>query len=250
MSNLITVSNVRGYIDENGTAQLNLEDISRGLGFTQEKNGVQYVRWERVNGYLYDMGFSPLVGKEYIPENVVYRLCMKAENEIAELFQAKIADEILPTIRKTGTYSVQPKLPQTYAEALRELATVWEENQALLPKGQAYDSFIGKENLYTVAVVAKKLAFKNMGPNQLFAFLRERNIFCSSKSKWNEPYADYVSAGYFVLRDGAPWMLKGVEQVEKQTFVTPKGVEFIDRMLKKSGYVQVGTKSDLVLLYL
>lgn len=54
------------------------------------------------------MGFSQLVGKEFIPENVFYRLAMKAKNETAEAFQAKVADEILPTIRKTGSYSAKP----------------------------------------------------------------------------------------------------------------------------------------------
>lgn len=108
MNELITVSNVRGYIDENGVAQLNLEDVSRGLGFTQTKNGTEYVRWETVNGYLSDLGFSQLVGKEFIPENIFYRLAMKAKNEAAEAFQAKVADEILPAIRRTGMYQVKP----------------------------------------------------------------------------------------------------------------------------------------------
>lgn len=109
---LVTISEVRGYLDGNGTAYLSLDDVSRGLGFTQEKNGVPYVRWERVNGHLVDMGFSPLVGKEFIPENVVYRLCMKAENETAIIFQAKVADEILPSIRKTGAYLPDDLSPQ------------------------------------------------------------------------------------------------------------------------------------------
>lgn len=37
---------------------------AKGFGFTQEKNGVEYVRWETVNGYLRGFGFSPLVGKD------------------------------------------------------------------------------------------------------------------------------------------------------------------------------------------
>jgi prophage antirepressor-like protein len=37
---------------------------------------------------------------------------MKAKNEIAEAFQAKVADEIIPSIRKTGSYSTTtPALP-------------------------------------------------------------------------------------------------------------------------------------------
>lgn len=38
MNNLITVNNVRGYIDENNVAWLNLEDVAYGLGFTKKEN--------------------------------------------------------------------------------------------------------------------------------------------------------------------------------------------------------------------
>lgn len=107
MNNLITISGVRGYIDEKGTAQLNLEDVARGLGFTETKG--DYIRWQRVDGYLLELGFSTSGERpEFIPENIFYRLAMKAKNETAEVFQAKVADEILPAIRKTGTYSVKP----------------------------------------------------------------------------------------------------------------------------------------------
>lgn len=37
---------------------------AKGFGFTQEKNGVEYVRWRTVNHYLRGFGFSPLVGKD------------------------------------------------------------------------------------------------------------------------------------------------------------------------------------------
>ena len=65
-----------------------------------------------------DLNFLPQVAENenphdyYIPENIFYRLCMKAKNEVAEAFQAKVADEIIPSIRKTGGYSVtQPSKP-------------------------------------------------------------------------------------------------------------------------------------------
>ena len=41
---------------------------------------------------------------KYIPENIFYRLAMKAKNETAERFQAWIADEVIPSIRKSGMY--------------------------------------------------------------------------------------------------------------------------------------------------
>lgn len=33
---LVTINNVRGYLDDNNTAWLNAEDVARGLGFTEK----------------------------------------------------------------------------------------------------------------------------------------------------------------------------------------------------------------------
>ena len=122
-SSLVCISGVRGY-EEDGVAYLHIEDSARGLGFTTKVNDTEYVRWPRVDEYLGDFGFLPQVANEenphdyYIPENIFYRLCMKAKNEVAEKFQAKVADEIIPSIRKTGSYSVVQPTIYDYARAL------------------------------------------------------------------------------------------------------------------------------------
>jgi prophage antirepressor-like protein len=149
---ILTIHGVRGYIDENGTAQLSLEDVSRGLGFTQKAaSGNEVIRWERVNKYLSEFGCVPTsgdansshqVGKEdFIPENIFYRLAMKARNEAAESFQTKVADEILPSIRKTGGYVanenafIETYLPfvddQTRAMFKQTLAVVRQQNEVI-----------------------------------------------------------------------------------------------------------------------
>ena len=105
----VLISGVSCY-EQDGTAYLRLEDVARGLGFTQTKNGLEYIRWDRVESYLADFGFPHKWGKDdFIPENVFYRLAMKANNPVAEKFQALVADEIIPSIRKTGSYTM-PKL--------------------------------------------------------------------------------------------------------------------------------------------
>lgn len=134
MKNIVTIQNVRGYCDEEGTAWLNAEDVARGLGWTEEKSGVEYVRWRTINGYLKDLRFSQEVAKDdFIPENMFYRLAMKANNEVAEVFQAKIADEILPAIRKTGSYNVAQKPSQLppVSFALADVKTAVEQIQSL-----------------------------------------------------------------------------------------------------------------------
>lgn len=125
-----TFCGVRGY-EKDGVAYLHIEDVSRGLGFEREKNGTMYVMWDRVEQYLNDLSFHRSVENKnphdyYIPENIFYRLCMKAKNEVAEAFQAKVADEIIPSIRKTGSYSISNNpnakaLPHDYLSALKAL---------------------------------------------------------------------------------------------------------------------------------
>ena len=48
---IINIDGIECY-EKDGTAYLKLEAVARGLGFTQEKSGIEYVRWDRVDGYL------------------------------------------------------------------------------------------------------------------------------------------------------------------------------------------------------
>ena len=108
----VLISGVSCY-EHDGTAYLKLEDVARGLGFTEvAASGNECIRWRTVRKYLEDLGIATCCDghlPEYIPENIFYRLAMKAKNETAEKFQALVADEIIPAIRKTGSYTM-PKL--------------------------------------------------------------------------------------------------------------------------------------------
>lgn len=109
------IENISGVdcYEKDGTAYLKLENVARGLGFMRNKNGKDYVMWDRVEKYLNELGFHTCVENgiqtcwhdDFIPENIFYRLAMKAKNETAEKFQAKVADEIIPSIRKHGIYA-------------------------------------------------------------------------------------------------------------------------------------------------
>lgn len=91
---------------EGDTVLFDVEQVAICLGFTQTKNGKLYVRWETINKYL-SKYLSQQVGKgDLIPEPMVYKLAFKANNEIAEQFQDWLAVEVIPQIRKTGSYSI------------------------------------------------------------------------------------------------------------------------------------------------
>lgn len=137
-TDIITIKNVRGYIDEQGTAWINAEDAARGLGFTETAaSGNVTIRWRTVRNYLESFGYQSVATScdeinagAYIPENMFYRLAMKAKNEAAEKFQAIVADEILPTLRKTGTYSIKAKAPTPVADAFKDARAFADEIQA------------------------------------------------------------------------------------------------------------------------
>ncbi len=131
MNEVMTIGGVDCY-EEDGTAYLKLEAVARGLGFTRiAESGNEVVRWERVNKYLSEIGFHTCVENDvptcghddFIPENIFYRLAMKAKNETAEKFQALVADEIIPSIRKTGSYGrYTPKLDGVHLKAMELIA--------------------------------------------------------------------------------------------------------------------------------
>lgn len=90
---------------EDGSIGVSAEDIAIGFGFiTVAKSGNECIRWNRINEYLQDFGFSQQVGKgDYIPESMFYLLGMKANSKKAQEFQKWLAIEVIPNIRK-GNY--------------------------------------------------------------------------------------------------------------------------------------------------
>lgn len=104
---------VRTVLNEDGSISVNAEDTAIGFGWVQEKKGKIYPRWETLNGFCLDLGFPNKLGKDdYIPESLYYLLGMKANNERAQKYQRWLAMEVLPTLRKTGSY----EMPKQKAE--------------------------------------------------------------------------------------------------------------------------------------
>ena len=209
MSNIITIKGVRTFVDEKGIAQLNLKDVSFGLGLTQTaKSGNEVIRWERVNNYLAEFGFIPTSGDDsFIPENIFYRLAMKAKNETAEKFQAVVADEILPSIRKNGAYMTPDTLEKalTSPDFLIQLATKLKEEQTArieaesklaiaTPKAETLDTIATDEGfLLTVGEMAKTIAMPGLNETEVRKILRNADILCATK---NEITADAIRKGY------------------------------------------------------
>lgn len=232
MSNeIMNISGVSCY-EKDGTAYLNLEAVARGLGFTQTKNGVEYVKWERVSAYLSELGFSPEVGKDgYIPENIFYRLAMKAKNETAEKFQALVADEIIPTIRRTGGYVASDELfINTYIpgadEATKQLFRgLLANSRRDAPKVSYFNALIDRGNDLSFRETAKEL---HIGEREMIRSLIAAGYLYRDKKQQLRPYAE-TNKGYFTLKE----YVNG-EKTGAQTLVTVEGRKKIAAMFGKS----------------
>ena len=190
MTNIMTIQGVRGYVDKDNTVWLNVEDVARGLGFTQTQNkgGKLYtsIRWERINGYLAEFGFPPQTGEDFIPENIFYRLAMKASNAAAQKFQAKVADEILPAIRKYGYYVTPNKIDEIVRDPDRFIEELYngyrrvkgERDAALAqvaelkPQADYCKLILQSDEALPVTVIAKDYGMSAIAFNQLLKSLQ------------------------------------------------------------------------------
>lgn len=237
MNEIMNICGVDCY-EKDGTAYLKLESVARGLGFTktETKKGVQYttIRWDRVFGFLEEFGFDHKWGKDdFIPENIFYRLAMKAKNAVAEAFQAKIADEVIPSIRKHGGYIAGQKemsadelmakalmvAQKTLAEREARISALTVENQIMAPKAAYFDELVDRNLLTGLRETAKELCIPQ---NKFISYLlNQKYLYRNQKGKLM-PYQTHVDDGIFELKecynDKTQWG-------GTQTMVTPKGRE-------------------------
>ena len=247
MNNLQIISGVKCY-EENGTAYLRLEDVARGLGFTTTQNiqGIEYtnIRWKRVDEYLEELGFATCRKRpDYIPENIFYRLAMKAKNETAEKFQALVADEIIPSIRRTGGYIAGQKelspdelmakalmvAQKTLADREAQISSLTVQNQIMTPKADYFDEIVDRNLLTNFRETAKQLG---IGEKSFITFLLEKKYIYRDKRGKLMPYAE-KNTGLFEMKE---CFNEKTQWAGTQTLITPKGRETF-RLLCK-GIVQ------------
>lgn len=239
---IINIDGVECY-EKDGTAYLRLETVARGLGFTTvATSGNEVVRWARVDKYLSELNFATSGERpEYIPENIFYRLAMKAKNETAEKFQAKVADEIIPSIRKTGGYqSHTPQGKELLALAVLEAQKTIEEQAAeigrMKPKEIFADAVSTSHTAILIGDLAKILKQNGIetGQKRLFAWLRENGYLIKRKgTDWNMPTQKSMEMGLFEVKESTVNNPDGSVRINRTTKVTGKGqVYFVNKFLE------------------
>jgi len=183
------------------------------------------------------VGIADAIGREQqttiISESGVYALVFTSRKEEAENFKRWIRKEVIPSIRKHGAYMTPETIEKVLSDpdTIIQLATALKEERqrrlVLEPKAEQFDKFISGENYQDMNTVAKAIGW---GRNKLFAELRRRKILMSN----NRPYQRFIDAGYFVVKE-KPIQMGGQVFNKPQTYVTAKGVSWLEKLLSKEG---------------
>lgn len=134
-------------------------DVAKALGYERPNDAVN-THCKKVNKFSY--GESPRGAQPYniIPESDVYRLIMRSKLPSAERFQDWVVEEVLPSIRKTGSYSMAPASAPG-VRPLRDIAAIYEAagihgNQLALALDKLYKAESGMSALRAAGIALKE----------------------------------------------------------------------------------------------
>lgn len=227
---------MRAFLDTDGTPWMCGADLTRALGY---KNGPQAVADNCAEKGI-SRRYTPTAGGTqlltWLNEGNVFRLIMKSKMPEATAFQDWVCDEVLPQIRRTGSYNpAAVAMPQTLPEALRLYADSLDREGKLAvqlaeaaPKVDYYDLVADSKEATPMADVAKIIALPHIGRNIMFKKLRDMKILQGN----NRPYQVYIDRGYFRVVQSTYLKSDGTSGLTYTTMVYQKGIEFIASKLK------------------
>ena len=168
-----------------------------------------------------------------ISESGLYSAILRSRLAQARPFRRWVTSDVLPAIRKTGTYSATPQLSedQIVQQALAITAARVEKLTARLaiaePKADAFDRWLSSNVDYSVGHVANALAIagvSNMGRNRLFAYLDECRWAYRADGQWT-PYQTAIETKRLAVKLGSQLNTRTGEQFRTVTLrITAKGV--------------------------
>ena len=225
-------------------------DVAKALGYSNPPKALRDHCKGRTNRSTLTSGGEQIM--VFIPEGDLYRLVAHSRLPSAKKFERWVFDDVLPSIRKTGGYSVHPavqealdcfNVPKDYLSALKQLVVIEERrqeaesrNQALEaevselePKARYHDNVLNSDKAYIVTQIAKDYGMSAKAFNKL---LSEIGIQYQYKQggQWFL-YAKYQGLGY--TKSITERLAHGL--CVSYTAWTEKGREFLYYELAKMG---------------
>ena len=150
-------TNIRTFADDNGEPWFCANDVCEVLGYANSRQAVQKNCLEKgvsKRDTLTGGGNQELT---FINEGNLYRLIVKSRKPEAEKFEQQVMDEILPAIRKTGSYQhKQESLPAIDVNQIEKL--IQKQLQKSLPVNMAHDCLLPPQQAKEITDRLNRLA--------------------------------------------------------------------------------------------
>jgi prophage antirepressor-like protein len=143
-----------------------------------------------------------------INESGLYSLVLTSTKPEAKKFKKWITSEVIPSIRKTGSYSIQ--IPQTYSEALRLAADQAEQIELMKPKVESFEALQRSDKNMSITNCAKHFGLHPR--KEVLPYLRVNNYLTSK----DLPTQTAIDRGILIERQtkGADGVYRGQAVVE------------------------------------
>ena len=217
--------NVR-VVDVDGEPWFVVADVCKSLSIANARDAVARLAEDGVGTADIIDSLGRKQTANVVDESGLYELIFQSRRPEAKEFRRWVTREVLPQIRKTGGYGNTPALPQTYGEALRELADKVDQIAILAPKAAAHDLLAEADGAITMNAAAHRL---NIGEVTLWRRCRDAGVFQSNGSERNLPYRKYDH--HFKVVTKVRSDRDGKDRQYSQTLVRTSGLLFLANKL-------------------
>lgn len=229
-------------LEINGEAWLVGKDVADALGYINSRDALsRHVDDEDKNTVVNPDGNKGNPNMTIINESGLYSLVLSSKLPGAKKFRRWVTAEVLPSIRKTGGYSI----PKDYPSALRALADAEEKRMVLeaeneiqrqaiadfQPMKQYLDTILSSDRTLTTTQIA---ADYDMSARKLNKILHEEGIQRFVNGQWIL-YKEHMGKGYTKSRTINITRSDGRPDVVMNTEWTQKGRLMVHEILTRRG---------------
>ena len=234
-------------VTSEGQTWFHASDVCKVLEF-QNPTNILRTRINESDKAIFNIGLQG-GGHNFVNESGLYSLILGSRKPQAERFKHWVTSEVLPSIRKTGTYITDDAFGQLLADPdnfIRMLTEYKAEKSKRLnleaqakanePKVLFADSVAASHQSILVGELAKLLRQNGVeiGQNRLFDWLRNNGWLIRSGESRNMPTQYSMEMGLFEIKERTFNDPSGNIRITKTTKVTGKGqLYFVNVFLKK-----------------
>lgn len=202
------------------------KDVAKALGYSNTKDAILTHVDEDDKRVIQRSEITtldvPNRGMTIINESGMYALIFGSKLDLAKKFKRWVTHDVLPSIRKTGIYSVPTVNVTMMMEKIENL-----ENMV----NDLAKSLTAPRESVQVSQIAYMLQNKgvDVGRNRLIKALRDKGYLTKNKNRINVASKRSLDEGLMELKEKDVWV-RGNNFTNIQTFVTPKGQDFFLQM--------------------